>query len=77
MIAVTIGTDYGPEEKKVSTHVYLFFLRAGSYLFCFWVYFAGKLEHVFFLNLVTKERYPLIGYPHFWLFFAVCFCFSA
>jgi hypothetical protein len=47
MIAVTIGTDYGPEEKKVSTHVYLFFLRAGSYLFCFWVYFAGKLEHVF------------------------------
>ena len=63
MIAVMTGTEYGFQgEKKRSQLMIVVSLRAWS--FYFWIHFCWtKLERGN-LILVTKERYPLIGYPH-------------
>jgi len=55
-------------EKKVSTHVYCCFAASKELLV--FVLLASRSVVV----LVTKERYPLIGYPHlvFCLFLVVC-----
>lgn len=46
------------EKKRVSTHVYCCFAASKELLV--FVLLASWSEVV----LVTKERYPLIGYPH-------------
>jgi len=73
MIAVMIGTDYGPGEKKSQLMFICFFARR-ELLVLFLCLFCWQTGACFFL--VTKERYPLIGYPHLVFVFAVCY-FSA
>jgi len=54
-------TEYAPGEKKKSLNSWLLLLLCAQGVT--YICFAGRLERMV-LFLVTKERYPLIGYPH-------------